>query len=100
MPAENAPRLEITGLKTHFTTHEGIERLLHLDVPYGLEPVPLFRNYAEDYGFTFLPIPVGVGEMQNQSVQWLQIRRENPDYVFMWGWGAMNPTAVSSAVST
>jgi branched-chain amino acid transport system substrate-binding protein len=74
--------------------------LLHLDAPYGLEPVPLFRSYAEEYGFTFLPIPVGATEMQNQSAQWLQIRRENPDYVFMWGWGAMNAAAVVEAVRT
>ncbi|MGY6708779.1 MAG: ABC transporter substrate-binding protein [Rhizobiaceae bacterium] len=74
--------------------------LLHLDAPYGREPVPLFENYAEDYNFTFLPIPVGVTEMQNQSAQWLQIRRENPDYVFMWGWGAMNAGAVTEAVRT
>ena len=74
--------------------------LLHLDAPYGREPVPLFENYAADYNFTFLPIPVGVTEMQNQSAQWLQIRRENPDYVFMWGWGAMNAGAVTEAVRT
>ena len=38
--------------------------------------------------------------MQNQSAQWLQIIRENPDYVMMWGWGAMNPGAINEAVKT
>jgi branched-chain amino acid transport system substrate-binding protein len=38
--------------------------------------------------------------MQNQSAQWLQIRREKPDYVFMWGWGAMNAGAITEAVKT
>ena len=74
--------------------------LLHLDHPYGKEPIPLFEAMAENHGFEFLPIPVGLKEMQNQSAQWLQIRREKPDYVLMWGWGAMNAGAVSEAVKT
>jgi branched-chain amino acid transport system substrate-binding protein len=35
--------------------------------------------------------------MQNQSSQWLNIRRDRPDYMIMWGWGAMSPTAVKEA---
>jgi branched-chain amino acid transport system substrate-binding protein len=74
--------------------------LLHLDAPYGKEPIPLLQAYAEKHGFTLLPIPVGVKEMQNQSAQWLQIRREKPDFALMWGWGAMNAGAVTEAVKT
>jgi branched-chain amino acid transport system substrate-binding protein len=73
---------------------------LHLDHPYGKEPIPLLEQLAQKYGFTFLPIPVGLKEMQNQSAQWLQIRRERPDYVIMWGWGAMNAGALTEAVKT
>jgi branched-chain amino acid transport system substrate-binding protein len=73
---------------------------IHLDVPYGKEPIPLFESLAEKHGFTFLPIPVGVTEMQNQSAQWLQIRRERPDFVVMWGWGAMNAGAITEAAKT
>ena len=36
--------------------------------------------------------------MQNQSAQWLDIRRDKPDFLVMWGWGAMVPTAVKEAV--
>lgn len=71
---------------------------LHLDAPYGKEPIPLLQKYADEHGFTLLPIPVGVTEMQNQSAQWLQIRRENPDFVLMWGWGAMNAGAINEAI--
>ncbi|WP_157015708.1 ABC transporter substrate-binding protein [Mesorhizobium xinjiangense] len=74
--------------------------LLHLDHPYGKEPIPLFEAMAEKHGFTFLPIPVGLKEMQNQSAQWLQIRRERPDFVLMWGWGAMNAGAITEAAKT
>lgn len=74
--------------------------LLHLDHPFGKEPIPLLEQLASTHGFTLLPIPVGLKEMQNQSAQWLQIRRERPDYVLMWGWGAMNAGAVTEAVKT
>ncbi|WP_159588501.1 ABC transporter substrate-binding protein [Chelativorans xinjiangense] len=74
--------------------------LLHLDHPYGKEPIPLLQALAEQHGFTLLPIPVGLTEMQNQSAQWLQIRRERPDFVLMWGWGAMNAGAVTEAAKT
>src|SRR5690606_24765866 len=39
---------------------------LHLDHPYGKEPIPLFEKLAAEHGFSFLPIPVGLTEMQNQ----------------------------------
>ncbi|MCH2076773.1 MAG: ABC transporter substrate-binding protein [Rhodobacteraceae bacterium] len=73
---------------------------LHLDHPYGKEPLPILEALAEQKGFELLPIPVGLKEMQNQSAQWLQIRRERPDNVVMWGWGAMNAGAITEAVKT
>ncbi len=36
--------------------------------------------------------------MQNQSSQWLSVRRDRPDYMVMYGWGAFNPTAIKEAV--
>ncbi len=73
---------------------------LHLDHPFGKEPLPVLEAAAEAKGFELVPIPVGLKEMQNQSAQWLQIRRERPDYVVMWGWGAMNAGAITEAVKT
>jgi branched-chain amino acid transport system substrate-binding protein len=35
--------------------------------------------------------------MQNQSAQWLSVRRDRPTWMIMWGWGAMNPTAIKEA---
>jgi branched-chain amino acid transport system substrate-binding protein len=35
--------------------------------------------------------------MQNQSSVWLNIRRDRPDWIYLQGWGAMNPTAVREA---
>jgi branched-chain amino acid transport system substrate-binding protein len=41
--------------------------------------------------------PVTVQEMQSQSAQWLSVRRDRPAWMIMWGWGAMNPTALKEA---
>jgi branched-chain amino acid transport system substrate-binding protein len=71
--------------------------LLHLDAPYGREPIPLLEHLAKDYGFELKLYPVPGSEMQNQSSLWLNIRRDRPDWIYLQGWGAMNPTAIEEA---
>ena len=70
---------------------------IYLDVGYGKEPIPLLEQLAPKLGFEWVGFPVGVKEMQNQSSQWLNVRKERPDWMIMWGWGAMNATAVKEA---
>jgi len=70
---------------------------IYLDAGYGREPIPLFEEMAKREGYELQLYPVGVKDMQNQASQWLQVRRNRPDYMVMWGWGAMNPTAVKEA---
>jgi branched-chain amino acid transport system substrate-binding protein len=70
---------------------------IFFDGGYGREPIPLLEQYAKDYGFAVKLYPVPAAEMQNQSGLWLNVRRDKPDYMVMWGWGAMNPTAVKEA---
>ena len=70
---------------------------IYLDVGYGREPIPLLQQLAKDYGFTVKLYPVAGKEMQDQSGQWLAVRRDRPNWMIMWGWGAMNPTAVKRA---
>jgi branched-chain amino acid transport system substrate-binding protein len=72
---------------------------IYLDAGYGREPISLLDQLASDMGFETVQIPVAVEEMQNQSSHWLQVRRERPDWMIMWGWGAMNPTAIREAVN-
>jgi branched-chain amino acid transport system substrate-binding protein len=83
----------------------GLEKLkgkkigyIYLDAGFGKEPIPLFEQLAKDYGFELKMYPVAATEMQNQSSQWLGVRRDRPDYMVMYGWGALNPTAVKEAV--
>jgi branched-chain amino acid transport system substrate-binding protein len=70
---------------------------IYLDVGYGREPIPLLQDLAKAYGFDVKLYPVGVKEMQDQASQWLAVRRDRPNWMVMWGWGAMNPTAVKRA---
>jgi branched-chain amino acid transport system substrate-binding protein len=74
--------------------------LLYLDAPYGKEPIPLLTDLAAKYGFELKLYPVAASEMQNQGSLWLNVRRDRPDWIFIQGWGAMNPTAVNEAVKT
>jgi branched-chain amino acid transport system substrate-binding protein len=70
---------------------------IYLDAGYGREPIPLFEQLGQKFGYALLKYPVPANQMQNQSSQWLNVRRDRPDYMVMWGWGAMNPTAVKEA---
>jgi branched-chain amino acid transport system substrate-binding protein len=70
---------------------------IFLESGYGREPIPLFEALSKKMGFDFFTVSVGVKEMQSQSSHWLQVRKERPDYMVMWGWGAMNPTAIKEA---
>ena len=42
--------------------------LVHLDAPYGKEPIPLLEALAKDYGFTLKLYPVPGAQMQNQTL--------------------------------
>ena len=72
--------------------------LIHLDAPFGKEPIPVLESLAKKYGFNVKLYPVAAADMQNQSAVWLNIRRDRVDYLYNQGWGAMNPTAVKEAV--
>lgn len=72
--------------------------LVYHNSAYGREPIPTLERLAQIHGFTFTAIPVD-SPGQEQGAQWLQIRRERPDYVLMWGWGVMNAVAIQEAAN-
>ncbi len=71
---------------------------IYLDAGFGKEPLPLLEQLARTHGFELKLYPVAAADMQNQSSQWLGVRRDKPDYMIMYGWGALNPTAIKEAV--
>lgn len=72
--------------------------LLHHNSAYGREPIRTLEELSKKHGFTFKTIAVD-HPGQEQKSQWLQIRRERPDYVIMYGWGVMNQVAVQEATN-
>ena len=72
--------------------------LLYHNSAYGKEPIRTLEELSAKHGFTFTTIAVD-HPGQEQKSQWLQIRRERPDYVLMWGWGVMNQVAVQEAAN-
>jgi branched-chain amino acid transport system substrate-binding protein len=72
--------------------------LLYHNSAYGKEPIRTLEVLSEELGFDLTQIAVD-HPGQEQKSQWLQIRRERPDYVLMWGWGVMNQVAVQEAAN-
>jgi len=72
--------------------------LLYHNSAYGKEPIRTLQELQKKYGFELTLLPVD-HPGQEQKSQWLQIRRERPDYVLMWGWGVMNPVAIQEAAN-
>jgi len=72
--------------------------LVYHNSAYGKEPIRTLEELAKKHGFTLSLLPVDPPG-QEQKSQWLQIRRDKPDYVLMWGWGVMNQVAIQEAVN-
>jgi branched-chain amino acid transport system substrate-binding protein len=72
--------------------------LVYHNSAYGKEPIRTLEALAEKHGFDLTLLPVD-HPGQEQKSQWLQIRREKPDNVIMWGWGVMNQVAIQEAVN-
>ena len=70
--------------------------MLYHDSAYGKEPIPVLTELAAKYRYRLSTIPVPDPGNEQQS-QWLQIRELRPDWVILWGWGVMNPTALKAA---
>ena len=70
--------------------------LLYHNSGYGKEPIRTLEALAEKHGFALTLLPVD-HPGQEQKSQWLQIRRERPDFLLMWGWGVMNQVAMQEA---
>ena len=72
--------------------------LVYHNSAYGKEPIRTLEELSALHGFTLTQLAVD-HPGQEQKSQWLQIRRERPDYVLMWGWGVMNQVAVQEAAN-
>src|SRR5438309_9284091 len=66
--------------------------------PYGREANPTLEELAKTYTFELTLLAVD-SPGQEQQATWLQVRRLNPDWIFLSGWGVMNQVAIKEAAS-
>jgi branched-chain amino acid transport system substrate-binding protein len=76
------------------------KKIVHIfhNSPYGKEANPTLEELARQLGFELTLLPVD-HPGQDQKSTWLQVRRLNPDWIFMSGWGVMNQVAIKEAVA-
>jgi branched-chain amino acid transport system substrate-binding protein len=69
---------------------------LYHDSGYGRDTIEPLAILSKKYGFEDIQIPVPHPGEQQQT-QWQQIKQANADWVFLRGWGVMNPVAIKTA---
>ena len=72
--------------------------LVYHNSAYGKEPIRTLEELAKKHGYQLSLLPVD-HPGQEQKSQWLQIRRDQPDYVILWGWGVMNQVSIQEAAN-
>jgi branched-chain amino acid transport system substrate-binding protein len=83
----------------------GLEKLkgkkiahIYHNSPYGKEANPTLEDLAKKYNFELTLLAVD-HPGQEQKATWLQVRRLNPDWIYLSGWGVMNQVAVKEAAA-
>ena len=66
--------------------------------PYGREANQVLEELAKKYGYELTLLAVD-HPGQEQKATWLQIRRLNPNWIYISGWGVMNQVAVKEAAA-
>ena len=72
--------------------------LVYHNSAFGKEPIRTLQELGKKHGYELMELPIEPPG-QEQKSQWLEIRRAQPDYVLMWGWGVMNQAAIQEAAN-
>jgi branched-chain amino acid transport system substrate-binding protein len=70
---------------------------VHIDTPFGKEPLPILQVLAEKEGFQLVPFPY-TPPGNDQSAIWPQVRRARPDFTIFWGAAIGQTVALSEAI--
>ena len=71
--------------------------MVHIDTPFGREPLPMLQDMAKRRGFELLPFayaPPG----NEQSAVWTQVRRAQPNWTLIWGGGVGQTVSLKEAI--
>ncbi|MGC4068298.1 MAG: ABC transporter substrate-binding protein [Polyangiaceae bacterium] len=103
-PLQLNPYSEVSAIINYIAEREGgVDKLagkrivtLYHGSPYGKETQPVLDLLAKKYAFEIKHIEVPHPGNEQQA-QWLEIKRWQPGWVILRGWGVMNPVAIKSA---
>jgi branched-chain amino acid transport system substrate-binding protein len=70
---------------------------VHIDTPFGKEPLPILQVLAQKEGYELLPFPY-TPPGNDQSAIWPQVRRARPDFVIFWGAAVGQTVALTEAI--
>lgn len=71
--------------------------LVHIDTPFGKEPIPVFEALGAKLGYSFQAFPY-TPPGNDQSAIWPQVRRAKPDWVVFWGVAVGQTVALTEAL--
>jgi branched-chain amino acid transport system substrate-binding protein len=71
--------------------------LVHIDSPFGREPITVLSTLAKNENFEFRNFPY-TSPGNEQSSAWSEVRRFRPDHVLIWGAGGGQAVSVRSAI--
>jgi branched-chain amino acid transport system substrate-binding protein len=76
------------------------KKIVHVfhNSPYGKEANPTLEELSKKHQFELTLLPVD-SPGQEQKATWLQVRRLNPNWIYISGWGVMNQVAVREAAA-
>jgi branched-chain amino acid transport system substrate-binding protein len=76
------------------------KKVIHIfhNSPYGKEANPTLETLSRQFGFELTLLAVD-HPGQEQKATWLQVRRINPDWIYISGWGVMNQVAIKEAAA-
>ncbi|HWK64253.1 MAG TPA: ABC transporter substrate-binding protein [Rhizobiaceae bacterium] len=70
---------------------------VHIDTPFGKEPLPILEKLAEKEGYELVAFPY-TPPGNDQSAIWPQVRRARPDWTMFWGAGVGQTVALTEAI--
>lgn len=70
---------------------------VHIDTPFGKEPLPILQVLSQRQGFELVPFPY-TPPGNDQAAIWPQVRRARPDFVMFWGAGVGQTVAMTEAI--
>ncbi len=71
--------------------------LVHIDSPFGKEPLPVLEDLAGQKGFELKAFPYP-SPGNEQSATWSEVRRYKPDAVLIWGAGGGQSVSVREGI--